>query len=376
MARPPNRLDTPSFGNLVPMTRRRHLQMLSLLPLGAVPLFASQAALAEPACTLAPAITEGPFWVDEKLNRADVTTGTSRASVINAVPMSLAIYVRNAAGQLCGNQLAAGVQVDIWHCDANGEYSDAPALGQSSTLGQDFLRGYQVSDANGRVSFTTIYPGWYPGRATHIHLRARVYDSAGNVTYNYVSQLFFDDAFTDQVYARGPYNARGARGTRNSNDGIFRDAPVPPLATLSNRSDGGVHAEISLGLTGVPANANFRAFSASAVNQGTAAMPHVEANVVVSTADVGRTANIYIAADVSGQWYFNNGSYWMRVANPTQNGFPAFTRGVLQDSHTLTILSGINTSSLGRIRIYAGYGTDNLDMLLNSRYQLVHTLNP
>jgi hypothetical protein len=202
-----------------------------------------------------------------------------------------------------------------------------------------------------------------------------VYNTAGNVTYNYVSQLFFDDVFTDQVYTRAPYNTRGSRGTRNSNDGIYRGAATPPLLTLSNRSDGGIHAEVSLGLAGVPANASFRAFSASALNSGTATVPVIATNLVVSSADVGRTADIYVAADVAGRWYFNNGSAWVHVANPGQSGFPAFTRSVLQNSHTLNILSGINTTALGRVRLYAGYGTDNLDMLLNGRYQLVHTLN-
>src|SRR5688572_28616696 len=190
---PPHESDTGPFKAL-PMTRRRHLQLLSLLPFGTLPLFASHTALAAPACTLAPTMTEGPYWVDEKLNRADVTMGTTRAAVRNAVPLALDIYVRDTSGQACGSLAAAGVQVDIWHSDASGEYSDVSGAGQSNTLGQDFLRGYQVSDANGRVSFITVYPGWYPGRTTHIHLRARVYNASGNVTYNYVTQLFFDDA--------------------------------------------------------------------------------------------------------------------------------------------------------------------------------------
>ena len=358
----------------LPMTRRRHLQLLSLLPFGALPLLGPSRALAEPACTLAPTMSEGPFWVDEKLNRIDVTAGTARASVRNATPMSLAIYLHATTQDACSSQPASGVQLDIWHSDALGDYSDAPALGQSNTVGEDFLRGYQVSDAGGRVNFATIYPGWYPGRTPHIHVRARVYDSAGAVTYNYVSQLFFDDAFSDQIYVRAPYNMRGTR-TRNSDDGLFRDAATHPLLTLSHRSDGGVHAEVSLGLRGVPLNASFRAFSASAQNRGTATSPVIVADLVVATADVGRTADVYVAAHVGGRWYFNNGGTWMHVPEPARSGFPAFMRGVLQDTHALTILSGVNTSSLGPVRLYAGYGTDNLDMLLNGRYQLVYTLN-
>ncbi|MGG2339430.1 intradiol ring-cleavage dioxygenase, partial [Salmonella enterica] len=94
-----------------------------------------------------------------------------------------------------------------------GAYSDVSANG---TVGQTFLRGDQATDANGLVTFTTIYPGWYSGRAVHIHLRARVYDAAGNTTYNFTTQLFFDDTVTDTVFASGPYNSRGTRDTRNA----------------------------------------------------------------------------------------------------------------------------------------------------------------
>jgi protocatechuate 3,4-dioxygenase beta subunit len=212
------------------------MQLLSLL--AASSWLAPRAAVAAPACTLAPAMSVGPYWVDQKLNRSDLTAGTARESVLSAVPMTLAIYVQGTMGEVCSNVPAAGIQVDIWHGDVNGEYSDVTGMDQANTRGEDFLRGYQVSDAEGRVLFNTVYPGWYERRTPHIHARARVYDAAGNVTYNYVTQLFFDDAFTDTVYARPPYNARGARSTRNGGDGAYRDSAMPPLLTLTHRSDG------------------------------------------------------------------------------------------------------------------------------------------
>jgi protocatechuate 3,4-dioxygenase beta subunit len=101
-----------------------------------------------------------------------------------------------------------GVQIDVCHCHAGGLYSDEQANG---TLGQTWLRGYQVTDANGNVSFTTIYPGWYSGRTIHIHLMARYYDSEGNTTYEFTTQLYFDDAISDIVLANAPYNTRGNR---------------------------------------------------------------------------------------------------------------------------------------------------------------------
>jgi protocatechuate 3,4-dioxygenase beta subunit len=149
------------------------------------------------ACVLSPAMTEGPFFVDEDLNRSDITAGAA------GVPLLLEVSV---AGARRGCAPLAGVRVDIWHANAHGEYSDVGA-----TRGQKFLRGYQVTDASGKVTFRTIYPGWYPGRAVHIHVK----------TPAFTSQLFFDEAATERVIAVPPYNTRGTRFTRNARDGIF-----------------------------------------------------------------------------------------------------------------------------------------------------------
>jgi protocatechuate 3,4-dioxygenase beta subunit len=357
-------------------SRRDNLKALGLLPLLGSGLVVAPAR-AEVSCSLAPEMTEGPYWVDEKLNRADVRTGTTRASVVNATPMALDILLNDSAGQLCGNNPVRNVQVDIWHCDAAGEYSGVSGAGQSSTVGQDFLRGYQVSGNDGRVSFTTIYPGWYGGRATHIHVRARVYDASGNTTYNFSTQLFFDDAFTDQVYTHAPYNQRGTRDTRNSNDWIYNAANTPPLVSVVNTSQSNgapLHGEVAIGLTGLPASTMYREFAVTTANQGTATVPALVSQMTVASGDVGSIGEIYVAADVAGRWYFNNGSFWVRVQDP-RAGFPAFHRGTLGATHTLNVLSGMDTSALGRINLYAGYGADNLDMLQNQRYRFLYSLN-
>jgi protocatechuate 3,4-dioxygenase beta subunit len=91
------------------------------------------------------------------------------------------------------------VQVDVWQCDAGGVYSDDANTGEP---GGRFLRGYQIADANGVVQFTTIYPGWYPGRTVHIHYRVR---AAGGV--DFASQVYFDDAITDEVLTTSAYVA-------------------------------------------------------------------------------------------------------------------------------------------------------------------------
>ena len=211
------------------LSRRRVLAALGAL--GAVPFVTRELCLnvasAAPApivtgksCVLSPAMMEGPFFVDTGLNRSDLTTGTTKAGVVQGLPVVLNIDL--ASVQATGCVPIAGMQVDVWHADATGEYSGvAGGASQSNAAGQAFLRGYQVSDANGRVTFKTIYPGWYPGRTIHIHVKARLFNAAGNTTYVFTSQLFFDDAVSDKVMAMPPYNARGARNVRNAGENIY-----------------------------------------------------------------------------------------------------------------------------------------------------------
>lgn len=358
------------------LSRRDNLKLLGLFPLLGGGLIAPIRPLvaAENLCTLAPQMTEGPYWVDEKLNRSDITTNTTRSSVLNATPLHLDISVYDNDGQSCGFNVASNVQVDIWHCDAAGEYSDSMGGGQSSTLGQTFLRGYQVSDADGNVSFRTIYPGWYRGRATHIHLRARVYDENNNLTYNYTSQLFFDDDFTDEIYNRSPYNSEGNRGTRNSNDGIFNGASQPLIVSSSLLNDDSVYGAVVFGLRNLPESALYRQFGATAANSGTTESPVITSELTVASSDVGSVGSIYVAATAGGNVYFHDGSAWKKVRNILKNGFPAFYTGTLSASHSLGILSGNTFSGMGRVNLYVGYGSDNLDLVESQRFRRVMSL--
>jgi protocatechuate 3,4-dioxygenase beta subunit len=171
-------------------------------------------------CVVTPSETEGPFFVDEKLERADITAGTTEPFVVNGMPLTLAFAVYKVSGQTCTP--LSGAQVDVWHASAEGAYSDeASGMIQSkSTLGETYLRGYQLTDANGRVNFTTIYPGWYMGRTIHIHFKVRTF-AAGAKTYEFTSQVFIDDAINDVVLNQAPYNTRGSRSVRNANDMVF-----------------------------------------------------------------------------------------------------------------------------------------------------------
>lgn len=166
-------------------------------------------------CVVRPELTEGPVFVEEDLNRVDIRTDPLNGTVSEGVQLDLTFNISQVNEGACVP--LSGVQVDIWHCDAFGIYSDTSELGMD-TVGQKFLRGYQITDENGVAKFITIYPGWYEGRAVHIHFKIRSQDG-----YDFTSQLFFDEALTDSVFTLAPYNTRGERSLRNENDGIYQE---------------------------------------------------------------------------------------------------------------------------------------------------------
>lgn len=170
-----------------------------------------------PSCVVRPQQTDGPYFVDEKLNRSDIRSDPATGAVKAGVPLALTFKVSRISGGTCTP--LAGAQVDIWHCDALGIYSDVTDPG-FNTVGQKFLRGYQMTDATGTARFTTIYPGWYRGRTVHVHFKIRT-SAASARGYEFTSQLYFDDSLTDRVHARAPYATNGQRTLRNSGDGIF-----------------------------------------------------------------------------------------------------------------------------------------------------------
>jgi protocatechuate 3,4-dioxygenase beta subunit len=188
---------------------------------------------ATPNCVVRPEQTEGPYFVDDRLNRSDIRSDPSTGAVKQGVPLQLAFQVSQVSDGAC-TPLSDAI-VDVWHCDAEGIYSDVSDR-RSHTVGQKFLRGYQTTDANGIVRFTTIYPGWYPGRTVHIHFKIRA-NSASQQSYEFTSQLYFDDAITDQVYEQPPYTA-GEQRTLNREDGIFRNGGDQLTLQLTRAAEG------------------------------------------------------------------------------------------------------------------------------------------
>ncbi|MDP9259702.1 MAG: intradiol ring-cleavage dioxygenase [Actinomycetota bacterium] len=207
-------------------------------------LFGSADAAAASTCaSLTPAKTIGPYFVEEKLNRSDIRTDPATGAATAGVPVVLELALVNEDS---GCEPFAGAQVDIWHADPSGKYSDESAEG---TSGKKYLRGYQVSDADGKVSFTTVYPGWYSGRTVHIHVRVRTFDSGGTATYDFLTQMFFDDTLTDTVYQQAPYNARGTRNTRNAADSIYGSDGATLLLSVTSDGNGGYVGEFTFGLS-------------------------------------------------------------------------------------------------------------------------------
>jgi protocatechuate 3,4-dioxygenase beta subunit len=181
-------------------------------------------------CVLAPEMTEGPYYVEGDKVRRNITEGKP------GVPLTLRLTVVDVS--TC--KPIKGAAVDIWHCDAGGVYSGTAA---QSTENLTFLRGIQRTDRNGLAIFKSIYPGWYPGRTVHIHLKVYL---GGNTVHT--GQLFFPDTLTDVVYRRSPYNQRPNRDPRNASDSIFRNGGRRSLLKLA-KSGSGYVGRITMGVS-------------------------------------------------------------------------------------------------------------------------------
>lgn len=193
-------------------------------------------ARAAPRCVARPEQTAGPYYVDTRLERSDIRTDPTDGSVKPGVPLQLEFVVSRIDGARCAP--LAGAVVDLWQCDAQGVYSGVRDFDDRfDTRGKQFLRGYQVTDADGTARFLTIYPGWYPGRTVHIHFKVRT-DPAARKGHEFTSQLYFDDAVSDRVHAQAPYAGEERRRMRNAADGIFRNGGEQLMLRLEKDAQG------------------------------------------------------------------------------------------------------------------------------------------
>jgi len=189
-------------------------------PRAAAPAATSARLIAGTTCPVTPQQTEGPFYFDPELVRQDIGEGKA------GVPLRLRLQIVDAAA--CAPSGRA--RVDLWHCDSAGVYS---GYDQERSAGQRWFRGTQFADGQGVATFRTLYPGWYQGRAPHIHVKAWMPDGR-EVT----SQLYFPDALSDAVYREGAYAARPGSHMRNADDRIFRRAGgAVPMAQVARGAE-------------------------------------------------------------------------------------------------------------------------------------------
>jgi len=210
-------------------------------------------ALALQNCTLTPSLIEvedtpqqieGPYFVDEKLNRSDIRSNPEDGSMQEGIPLTLILHVYGIAGNNISPACTPikGAQVDIWHANSQGLYSDIQSIG---TAGQKFLRGYQLTDENGMVRFTTIYPGWYQGRAIHIHVKVRTFEGPQS-TSEWTSQLYLDNSINSQVHTQAPYSKHSPVQITNEQDGIYSGPSTDSLV----QSNAGKHLMLNLNKEG------------------------------------------------------------------------------------------------------------------------------
>jgi protocatechuate 3,4-dioxygenase beta subunit len=195
------------------------------------------------ACVVRPEMTEGPYFVPKALERSDIRVNTTTAAKRDGVALGMGFVVTQIAGGRC-TPLADAI-VDVWQCDAVGVYSGVVDPRVGSDLTDNALRGIQRTGATGAARFTTIYPGWYRGRAVHLHFKIRT--QASGQAYEYTSQLFFPETLTDRIHALPPYASHGRRDTLNDRDGIYRRGGTQLLLD-PQQSGGGYDAVMHIAL--------------------------------------------------------------------------------------------------------------------------------
>lgn len=200
-------------------------------------------------CIVRPAQTPGPYFLDEMLERSDIRDDPTTGLVKPGVPLRVVLSIFWARPDGC--EPLEDAVVDLWQCDALGAYGDTlDANGAFDTRGERWLRGFQRTDAEGRVEFQTIYPGWYAGRTVHLHFKVRTGPLAAP-TLDFTSQLYFAEASNDRVMALDPYASRGERITLNVADSIYANDGGRELILPVEPEADGYAGELDVGLVPV-----------------------------------------------------------------------------------------------------------------------------
>ncbi|SFZ93898.1 Dioxygenase [Flaviramulus basaltis] len=179
-------------------------------------------------CEITPSETKGPFPIK-------TPSDLVRENIISdrqGVPLLINLTIQNKDCETLNDVL-----VDVWHCDKDGNYSEYGGIQMQTTNYTDvhFLRGRQTTDTNGQASFISIYPGWYNGRAPHIHVE--ILNS--NKTSLLITQIAFPEDISGSVYSSSLYASHGQANTSNSNDNVFSDSIDNEMGIVTgNLNDG------------------------------------------------------------------------------------------------------------------------------------------
>jgi protocatechuate 3,4-dioxygenase beta subunit len=181
------------------------------------------------ACAVTPTETAGPFPSLTDLFRSDIREGKP------GTQLTLTIKVVDTSASCAA---VPNANVEIWHVDAAGNYSQ-----YGSQAGQTYLRGIQTTNGNGEVTFTTVYPGWYQGRATHIHAEVTI-----NGVSRKVTQIAFPETVNNAVHSSGAYASRGSNPMSNTSDMIFADSLASELVTPTGSPASGYTASFEIAI--------------------------------------------------------------------------------------------------------------------------------
>lgn len=192
-------------------------------------------------CWLTTALTEGPYYFNPNLVRQDIRTDTTRGTFYTGLQLNMTFTIIDINCNPIPNVL-----VDIWHCNKDGNYSGYNGQPGGNFSGYDFMRGIQMTNASGQCTMITSYPGWYNGRATHVHFKVRL----SSTTY-VTSQFAFLESVSDAVHVTPLYVSRGINTTRNASDGVFqgRDLTHLIMSSVANAT-GGYDGAFAVGIAG------------------------------------------------------------------------------------------------------------------------------
>lgn len=196
------------------------------------------------ACVLTPSDEIGPFPLSTVLNSSTILREAVNEDK-TGVPLTLKlklVNVNNSCSPVSG-------YIYIWHCDKDGLYSGYSQTNNAGQAGKTYCRGVQYTDADGVATFTTIYPGWYEGRVTHIHFQVFLTSYSNTAQATEISQMAFPDAITTAVYKSALYSKGQNTSVRsNSADHVFSDGYTYQLLTMTGNLDEGYVGELQIGL--------------------------------------------------------------------------------------------------------------------------------